>query len=398
MTEILPQFLDTESYAAKYDRQHWRDILSEGIVGVGDLEVTEKGTPDMSVDVASGSAYVQGDQSATQGLYRIYNDGTVNKVIAASDPTNARIDRVIAQIKDSTDIGGVDDEWEIQVLTGTPAGSPVAPALPDDALDLALIDVGNGVTTITDSDITDQRERIGFQNVSDRGWVSAGESWSYASASTITVPSGAASKYSVGMKIKITQTTDKFFYISAVADTVLTVNGAGLYTVANAAITSPYYSSQATPHNFPMTMIPGYVKCKVWLSADQTAIPNATVTDVEFDTEDYDIGSNFNTGTHTFTAPVSGYYRPNISLYIDDLDEGKQGDARIAVNGASKLTGRVVSGGADDIVVPSVSDLIYLDKDDAVKGTVYHNEGDTTPKINDATAMTYFSIVMESVL
>lgn len=163
--EITPQFLDIKSYVGKKDRQHWRDILTEGIVETNDLKVQEKSTPDMSVDVLIGKAYVQGDQSATQGHYRIYNDATVNKTIAASDPTNPRKDRVIAQVKDSTDIGGADDEWEIQVLTGTPAASPVVPALPDDALDLAIVDVGNGVTEITNANITDQRTQIGTQNL-----------------------------------------------------------------------------------------------------------------------------------------------------------------------------------------------------------------------------------------
>jgi hypothetical protein len=83
------------------------------------------------------------------------------------------------------------------------------------------------------------------------GWIGANQTWTYASATTITVPSGAASKYQVGDKIKITQTTAKYFYIVAVADTLLTVAGGSDYSVANAAITSPFYSKMASPHGFP---------------------------------------------------------------------------------------------------------------------------------------------------
>ncbi len=43
------------------------------------------------------------------------------------------------------------------------------------------------------------------------GWQPANETWTYASATTITVPSGAASKYAKGDKIKLTQTTVKYF-------------------------------------------------------------------------------------------------------------------------------------------------------------------------------------------
>ena len=83
------------------------------------------------------------------------------------------------------------------------------------------------------------------------GWLDPKETWVYASATTITVPSGAASRYSVGDKIKLTQTTVKYFYVTAVADTVLTVTGGTDYTVANAAITANYYSKLTSPVGFP---------------------------------------------------------------------------------------------------------------------------------------------------
>ena len=83
------------------------------------------------------------------------------------------------------------------------------------------------------------------------GWVGANETWTYASATTITVPSGAASTYQKGDKIKLTQTTVKYFYIVGVADTVLTVTGGTDYTVANAAISLNYYSKVENPQGFP---------------------------------------------------------------------------------------------------------------------------------------------------
>lgn len=83
------------------------------------------------------------------------------------------------------------------------------------------------------------------------GWQTVPDSWSYASSTTITVPSGAASIYQIGDKIKITQTTDKFFIVTAVADTLLTVTGGSDYSVANAAITSPYISRIERPFGWP---------------------------------------------------------------------------------------------------------------------------------------------------
>jgi len=81
------------------------------------------------------------------------------------------------------------------------------------------------------------------------GWIAT--TGAYASATTITVASGAAAKYRKGDKIKLTQTTVKYFSIIGVADTVLTVTGGSDYSVADAAITDMYYSHEATPIGFP---------------------------------------------------------------------------------------------------------------------------------------------------
>jgi hypothetical protein len=84
------------------------------------------------------------------------------------------------------------------------------------------------------------------------GWKTVKDTWAYASASTITVPTGAASVYSVGDKIRLVQAAaTKYFYVTAVADTVLTVTGGTDYTVANAAITANYYSKSSSPVGFP---------------------------------------------------------------------------------------------------------------------------------------------------
>lgn len=75
------------------------------------------------------------------------------------------------------------------------------------------------------------------------GWVLVSDTWTYASATTINVPSGAASIYSVGDKLRLKQGGGyKYFYIYIVADTLLTVTGGSDYAVENATITSPYYS------------------------------------------------------------------------------------------------------------------------------------------------------------
>ena len=94
----------------------------------------------------------------------------------------------------------------------------------------------------------------------DSGWIEVFETWTYASADaptfTFTVVGDKSTKYYPGMRIKLTQTTVKYFIITKVAysspNTTITVYGGTDYTLANAAILYPYYSSAKAPAGFPL--------------------------------------------------------------------------------------------------------------------------------------------------
>lgn len=93
------------------------------------------------------------------------------------------------------------------------------------------------------------------------GWISTNETWTYASADsptfTFTISGDKTGKYSVGMKLRLTQTTTKYFIITAISysspNTTITVYGGTDYTLANATITNPYYSVHKSPYGFPMS-------------------------------------------------------------------------------------------------------------------------------------------------
>lgn len=83
---------------------------------------------------------------------------------------------------------------------------------------------------------------------------------------------------------------------------------------------------------------------QVYLSSDQTGIADASWAVIEFDSEKFDINSNFDTGTHRYTAPIDGIYHfgatvyPNVSNFdalvgirsvIDDVESGPVQMARI---------------------------------------------------------------------
>lgn len=86
------------------------------------------------------------------------------------------------------------------------------------------------------------------------GWTPVSATWTYASASTITVPSGAAAIYAPYDKVKFTQHgTVKFGYVYPTSDTLLTFYAGSDFSVENTAtypITAVYYSHQANPVGF----------------------------------------------------------------------------------------------------------------------------------------------------
>lgn len=87
------------------------------------------------------------------------------------------------------------------------------------------------------------------------GWVPVTETWTYASATTVTTPGDLTGKYSVGMKARYKQGgAFKYGVIVGVSysdpSTTITIAGGSDYTIAEAAITDLYYST-GDPYGFP---------------------------------------------------------------------------------------------------------------------------------------------------
>ena len=92
------------------------------------------------------------------------------------------------------------------------------------------------------------------------GWTAGTGTWSYTSADSPTfvasIPDADAAAMNVGDRLKLTQTTVKYFIVTAKGSpsagfTPVTIYGGTDYTLANAAITLPYYSHAKSPLGFP---------------------------------------------------------------------------------------------------------------------------------------------------
>lgn len=134
-----------------------------GVTYATSMKVTQNGTPNMSVLVAAGGAFVRGTQSAIQGVYSLTNDASANLTISAANASNPRRDLIILQARDNAfDAGGIND-GRLVVVAGTPAGSPSDPSLAayPNALVLARVAVAANATSITNANITDLRSIAG---------------------------------------------------------------------------------------------------------------------------------------------------------------------------------------------------------------------------------------------
>ena len=155
-----PSWLQAGSYPAESDRLTQQALYATtGIIGSASMAVTANSPAGMSVRVASGWAAVIGTTQANMGVYTFYNDATVTLTITTADPTNPRIDRIVATVRDAYYTGAFNDVI-YQVLPGTPAGSPTAPAVPANSISLATVAVGAGVTQINTGNITDTRVAV----------------------------------------------------------------------------------------------------------------------------------------------------------------------------------------------------------------------------------------------
>ncbi|MBC8589323.1 hypothetical protein [Paratissierella segnis] len=146
-------FFNSVNGDRKYDAKRFAEYFSS-FIGNGvfpnpsdGLQVAEQLTPDMTVTVKAGKAWING--------YIMINDDDYILTIEPADGVLNRIDRIVARY----DV--VDREIRLEVKKGTFASSPVAPTLQrdSDAYELALADVyvGAGVVSIVANKITDLR-------------------------------------------------------------------------------------------------------------------------------------------------------------------------------------------------------------------------------------------------
>lgn len=145
-------------------------------------------------------------------------------------------------------------------------------------IDEALGELAISASSISGSIITLQTSGSILNNEVKTGWILDSDTWVYVSATQFKITGkDVTAKFPVGTKIKLTQTTVKYFYVTAATfstDTTVTVTGGSNYSLANATITDPYYSYVETPQGFPEWFN--------WTFSSITASGSMTVSNVSY--------------------------------------------------------------------------------------------------------------------
>lgn len=106
-----------------------------------------------------------------------------------------------------------------------------------------------------------QSKRVSVKNLTglpDVGWTGTGEAWTFLSwdsstrTGVVTVPSDATTKYTKGMRVRISQSTGgtKYAIIHSISSTTLTLFFMSGQTLNNEAISTPVYSPLFAPYGF----------------------------------------------------------------------------------------------------------------------------------------------------
>lgn len=147
------------------------DFISEGIVGsvgstngiaptTGSWSINAQGTPDMTVAVGSGTAYVTGTPSSQASqTFRVKNSASSNVTISANSSGSTKYDWVYIQL-DATKLNTPNtagDDVATLVTSRSSSASSDDGTPPTYGYPLAVVTVANGAVSITNSNIRDLR-------------------------------------------------------------------------------------------------------------------------------------------------------------------------------------------------------------------------------------------------
>ena len=159
--EAPPLWLQGGTYPARIDRLALAEMREEGVADALACKVSQRaGGANMTVDIAVGGFWVQGDDQALQGTYQGRITAVESNVAFISPPTGSdqRYDIVCLRVNDPN-AGSAQTPANTVVpivVAGAAAPTPVVPALPNSCLPIAVVGpITSSTPSVTTSMIHD---------------------------------------------------------------------------------------------------------------------------------------------------------------------------------------------------------------------------------------------------
>ena len=171
----------------------------------------------------------------------------------------------------------------------------------------------------------------------------------------------------------------------------ITINGSGTITGVSAgglpdgSVTADDLASTLDLGSKTLTIptdttgLPSGVSDAFWVrsSSGQAPVATGTYTKLNFDTEQIDDGSNYDTSTSKYTVPTTGYYFVGSKIWYDNYSQAALDvEVHIKQNGSNtnifSITSHTSSGGYTGL---HTSGIVYATANDYLEVYAWHNHG-----------------------
>ncbi len=177
---------------------------------------------------------------------------------------------------------------------------------------------------------------------SNDGWTAFGVTLSTVSSTSFSVPGDYSTILTVGDRIKLTQTTAKYFNVltvtAGVGVTTVTVTGGTDYTIASAAITLPYFSHSLTVNGFPQW----FAYTPTWTGSVSNPVVNDGTLTGRFSMQGKLVVAKINLTMGAGTTYGSGQWRmtfPIATTAYSETPDTQVGGVYLKDAGAANYTG-----------------------------------------------------------
>lgn len=377
--QTVPYALQNASHSAALFRQSASaPFVAGGALSALELAVTQQASPNMSVILGPGRAKVVGTSVSppaglaftTQAMYDVLNDADTTLTIAASNPTNPRIDLVYIQVQDSF-YSGAANQAIPGVVTGTPAAIPSVPATPANAVAIATIAVGAGATSIVNANIarvvSTARLISGSRGVADldalaalTGMSISEQAWVTEIAAMFTYSGTVWRQTSVGL------------VASAAARDTAYNKASGVYKVAGRAQVIVAGQQQVWNGTVWSPVLEGTKM--VFTRAAANVATNASLGNLALGTTALDNGSFVNTGGGVYTCQIAGKYRVALTWSFAASATGAR-TVRVTHSVAGTRTLQLVTVGGLDTQISCGWEYVDFAVNDTITTAVQQNSG-----------------------